>query len=183
MGPACVHRLRNRPPGVARGHIRIPEECSSTDCVTEHDGRWSWPPRSWLVGFCLRFCLRWFCVLSFRYVCDRAWPFFRYVAIASGSTQPYAALQPYTLSLHAFLTQPLSSLDARSAPGVCRQRCVAIALPTSIHSVRMRQKKLQASVLQDASCGFAEIFNRVGNKPLSMGYFTLDGADPIPFGH
>ena len=50
MGPACVHRLRNRPPGVARGHIRIPEECSSTDCVTEHDGRWSWPPRSWLVG-------------------------------------------------------------------------------------------------------------------------------------
>ena len=30
---------------------------------------------------------------------------------------------------------------------------------------------------------FAEIINRVGNKPLSMGYFTLDGADPIPFGH
>ena len=54
IGPACVHRLRNRPPGVARSHIRIPEECSSTDCVTEHDGRWSWPPRSWLVGFCLR---------------------------------------------------------------------------------------------------------------------------------
>ena len=132
--------------------------------------------------FCLRFYLRW--LRTFFSICmrSRRGLSFRYVAIASGSTQPYAALQPYTLSLHAFLTQLLSSLDARSAPGVCRQRCVAIALPTSIHSVRMRQKK-QASVLQDASCGFAEIFNRVGNKPLSMGYFTLDGADPIPFGH
>ena len=34
-------------------------------------------------------------------------------AIASGSTQPYADCNPNTLSLHAFLTQPLQPMDAQ----------------------------------------------------------------------
>ena len=122
IGPACVHRLRNRPPGVARGHIRIPEECSSTDCVTEHNGRWSWPPRSWLVGFCLLFICAG-CVPSFRYVCDRACSSAKHCNPAHCHCTPIvdAALRRWV---------------ARSAPEACRQRGLAIALPTSLHSTR-----------------------------------------------
>jgi hypothetical protein len=80
-------------------------------------------------GFLLAFLFALVAYLSFRYVCDRAWL----------ERVPYAAASPtlltatLALSLHAFLTQPLSSLDARSVPGVFRQRYGSYA-PINKHS-------------------------------------------------
>ena len=155
MGPACVHRLRNRPPGVARGHIRIPEECSSTDCVTEHDGRWSWPPRSWLVGFCLTLVFA--LVAYFFLICL----LFDMYAIARGSSASAtrrslrctATLCAAALSLHAFVEQPSSLV--RAAPRVSKH-CVMHYRAAVMDACVMRKKRDQLpSVLLDASWGFA----------------------------
>ena len=67
----------------ARGHIRIPEECSSTD-KTEHDGRQLAAALLACGLCCLRLLSALVAYLLFRYICDESFSYTRWLPSAQG---------------------------------------------------------------------------------------------------